>query len=266
VPDPSFFAEVDRLTYLDEDVGSPAAPAFRPIRPVPDSAVGHPGGRFLVPRLARRIHVNVQIACVVGRPIGRGTDVTGEAIFGYTVMSSCRELGFAELVESPLAFGVRDRGIARLWHSRWRDGSHPIGPWIVPTDRVDFRAVTARLAVEHMGCTAAETVRSYDGVHTLSQVTPLFTFEPGDIVGLGALTDELVIDAPLAAPARVTAEVEGIGRLTYYIDTARWDPAARYRPRYRPHVAEALGYRSAAEQDAAEHKEDGSDAPGASAP
>lgn len=244
LPDPSFFAEVDRLTYLDEDMGSEAAPEFRPIRPVPDATIGHPGGTFRVPRLARRIHIDVQIACVVGQPIGRGSPATADAIFGYTIMSSCRELGFGDLIEAPLPFDVRDKGVARMWHCRWRDASHPIGPWIVPADRVDFHAVTARLTVEGVGSTEAKAVRAFDAAHTLSQVTPLFAFEPGDVIGLGALTEELIIDAPLPTTAPAVAEVEGIGELTYFIDTSRWDPTARYRPQYRPHITEALAHNS----------------------
>jgi 2-keto-4-pentenoate hydratase/2-oxohepta-3-ene-1,7-dioic acid hydratase in catechol pathway len=155
-------------------------------------------------------------------------------------MSSCRELGFRELVEAPFPFARRDPGIARLWHSRWRDGSYPIGPWIVPSDAVDFHDVHARLSVEGVGRTERTGQEAYDAPYTLSRITPLFGLEAGDVIGLGALADELVLDAPLPKIASAVAEVEGIGRLEYFIDTSRWDPDARYQPKYRPHIADAL--------------------------
>jgi 2-keto-4-pentenoate hydratase/2-oxohepta-3-ene-1,7-dioic acid hydratase in catechol pathway len=242
VPDPSFLAEVDRLTYLAEYAGSPHVPEYRPVRPLPDTAIGSHGGTFLPPSLARLLHVDVQIACVVGREIPRGTVVSMADIFGLTIMASCREFGLAQAVEGPLPFITRDAGIARMWLCRYLDGSHPLGPWIVPVDSIDFNAVNAMLEVEEVGLKESLAVHAFNPVHTLSQVSPLFAFQPGDVIGLGALTEELVIREPLSKTVGARAAIDGIGVLSWRIDTSRWDSTSTYRPQYRDSVDRALQF------------------------
>ena len=241
VPDPSYVGEVDRMTWLDVADAGEALRRFAPFRTLPDSALNHPGGTFVLPFASRRIHVNVQLGCVLGRVVSHDHPLDETAVFGYTVLVSCRQFGFEEAVETPLA--LRDLRCAEMWYSRWLDGSHPVGPWIVPATEIVRDDLTLSVRVEGVGAIEGSSEKMVNtSLETLAQITPIFDFFPGDIVGMGFVVEDLVLPDHITENTQVTAAISSIGELTFWIEDHRApnDPTSRYRRVFRPEVARAL--------------------------
>lgn len=161
------------------------------------SALNHPDGDVVYPRVSRRVDYEAELAVIIGK---RAKDVTARdarsVILGYTCMNdvTARDLQ------------AKDVQYAR---SKGFDTFAPLGPW-VETD-LDPSALPIRSLVNGRVKQDSNTQEISVSVYALVEyISRFMTLYPGDVVATGT--------PPGVGPVQVgdvmTVEIEGIGSLT----------------------------------------------------
>ncbi|MGH6981343.1 MAG: fumarylacetoacetate hydrolase family protein [Stellaceae bacterium] len=178
------------------------------------TAVTHPGATVTLPRAAKNVDWEVELAAVIGRvckdvPEARALDY----VAGYLCANdlSARDLGTRE--GPPPTNPFRSDWTA---HKSF-DGSCPLGPWIVPADQVgDPQKLALKLLVNGVIKQDSNTSRMiFTLAEQIEQLSSRITLHPGDIVltgtpaGVGAGRGEF-----LKPGDEVEIWIENIGTLT----------------------------------------------------
>jgi len=166
----------------------------------PPTAIVGPGDDIVIPRKARQVATEVELALVVGRP-GRyiAQEEAMEHVAGYTVFNDVTDIAT-----------YRERTPASAIRAKSYDTFASIGPCVTLRDQVeDVQDILLRLrvnGVERVRVSTTEMI--YPISHFVSAVSEVMTLQTGDVISTGC---------PEAVPVEpgdvVEAEVDGIGVL-----------------------------------------------------
>lgn len=166
----------------------------------PPTAVVGPGDDIIIPRKARQVATEVELAVVVGKP-GRyiGHDEALDHIAGFTVFNDVTDIAT-----------YRERTPASAIRAKSYDTFASIGPCVTLRDQIEnIQDIQLRLrinGVERIRVSTTEMI--YPVAHFVSSVSEVMTLQTGDVISTGC---------PEAIPVEpgdvVEAEVDGIGVL-----------------------------------------------------
>jgi 2,4-diketo-3-deoxy-L-fuconate hydrolase len=159
------------------------------------SSLAGAGDGIVICQPDRRTDHEVELACVIGRTVPRGSDPGGlAAIAGYAI-------GLDITIR-----GSEDRSLRKS-----PDSYSVLGPWLVTADELpDPGNLDLALAVNGEERQRANTRQLILGVADLIALASRFyTLQPGDIIYTG--TPEGV--GPIVAGDRITASISGIGSM-----------------------------------------------------
>ena len=196
------------LTYrsrVDEYAARvPAEPSYF-MKP-PSTLNGH-GGDLRLPRGARFLNYEGEVAVVVGRRMhGVPQQQVLDHVAGY---AAANDVGLHD-------FRHADRG--SMLRVKGQDGFCPIGPVLVPAERfhpTDFELRTYLNGEVVQEGSAADLI--WPIAYLLADLNRLITLEPGDVV----LSGTPAHSRPMAAGDAVAVEVSGLGRLENRV--VEWD-------------------------------------------
>jgi 2-keto-4-pentenoate hydratase/2-oxohepta-3-ene-1,7-dioic acid hydratase in catechol pathway len=177
-------------------------------------AVTHPGATVVLPKAARNVDWEAELAAVIGRP---AKDVPAthalDYVAGYLCANdlSARDLGFREALAPANPF--RADWVA---HKSF-DGSCPLGPWIVPAEEIgDPQKLGIKLWVNDVLKQDSNTSKMiFTLAEQIEQLSSRITLHPGDVIltgtpaGVGAGRGEF-----LKAGDIVRIWIEKVGTLT----------------------------------------------------
>jgi acylpyruvate hydrolase len=220
VPDPEKILCLG-LNYLEHAtemaLEAPSAPTLFPkFR----NALAGSGEAIVIPRDARQVDYEGELAVVIGR---RGKDVPEDRAFEHVA-------GYMPLND----VSARDLQMAT---SQWTAGKipdtfAPCGPVLVLTDEVsDPQALSIQTRVNGATLQSANTAQMIFGIaQTVSFISRLVTLEPGDVIATGTPAGVGYRREPqvfLEAGDVVEVEIEGLGTLVNPVVSA--DAAASTR-------------------------------------
>lgn len=163
----------------------------------PPSAIINPGEAIILPPQSQQVEHEAELVAVIGK---RGRNITAEQardyILGYTIGN---DITARDLQKSDGQW-TRAKGF---------DSFCPFGPWIDTDFDISDALVTCRVSGQPRQM--ASTRDMIFSVPTLiAYISSVMTLEPGDIIFTGTPAGV----GPLTAGDEVTAEIEGLGRLT----------------------------------------------------
>jgi 2-keto-4-pentenoate hydratase/2-oxohepta-3-ene-1,7-dioic acid hydratase in catechol pathway len=162
----------------------------------PPSALNVSGDPIVYPPICRRLDYEGELGIVIGR---RARHVKKEEalqyVYGYTVVNdvTARDL---------------QRKDGQWTRAKGFDTFCVVGPWVVPQQEVDFRALRVRTTVEgqvRQEASVLDMIFSPDVI--IAFITEVMTLEPGDLIATGTPSGI----GPLEAGQTVRVEVSGIG-------------------------------------------------------
>jgi len=187
-----------------EELGNapPPAPIF--FAKLENALTGHGEPIVLPADIEGEVHHEGELALVVGRGGTRiPAERAGDHVAAYTVANDVTARGLQ----------AEDKERGRPWlRSKSRDTFLPLGPGLVPADRVaDPNALPIRVAVNGGTRQESDTSRLLWPIEEIvAHASRWFTLAPGDLILTG--TPEGV--GPLAADDTVEVEVGGVGLLS----------------------------------------------------
>ena len=256
VPDSTYITEIDILMtnrhivsmtqpslshVLPKDSPLGSNSKFAPVRTLPESVLNAPNGIFEVPDYSSNLRVNISLAFIVGKTYGINSTYEEESVLGYTIMASCRDFSIEKLSKKP--FNNRDASCTNLWHSRWHDGSHPTGPWIIPVKEINLKNLQYNLS-----CAQTGDEREFSGTipylpeDIMYQLTPLVDFYPGDLMATGFVFDDIVLDSNNKDEVfDFEGSISGVGSIKFSVQfSPRKTPG--YNIQFRPYIQEAIDH------------------------
>ena len=172
--------------------------------------VGHGATICIDEAVTRAADWEVELAVIVGRELRCASRREAQdAIFGYTVANdvTARDNQFADV---------------QWTRSKCCDTFGPLGPWIVPPSAIDAGNATLRAWVNGVLMQEGNTSDMiFDVPELLSFCSWNFTLEAGDVIitgtppGVGAFRKPPLY---LKQGDRVDVEVEGVGRLSNFVE------------------------------------------------
>lgn len=189
------------LERLGDAVDQPpykAAPKAPVLYVKPRNTLAGSGDAIVVPKAPGELEVGASLGLVIGRTANHVAQAEAlDYVAGYTVVAD-----YSVPHDSFYRPSVRLKAL---------DGSCPIGPCVVPRQRIDH---PGDLAVgvyvdDTIVHTTATSGMVRDAARLLADVTEFMTLSPGDVLMLG-----VAAGAPrVAAGHRVRVEIQRIGRL-----------------------------------------------------
>jgi 2-keto-4-pentenoate hydratase/2-oxohepta-3-ene-1,7-dioic acid hydratase in catechol pathway len=178
------------------------------------TAVTHPGATVTLPRAAKNVDWEAELAAVIGTTAKDVPAATAlDHVAGYLCANdlSARDLGFREAL--PAANPFRADWIA---HKSF-DGSCPLGPWLVPADQIgDPQKLGIKLWVNEVPKQDSNTAKMiFTLAEQIEQLSSRITLHPGDIIltgtpaGVGAGRGEFLKPGDV-----VKIWIETVGTLT----------------------------------------------------
>jgi len=221
VPDPEKILCLG-LNYLEHATEMAlAAPSAPTLFPKFRNALAGSGEAIVIPRDARQVDYEGELAVVIGR---RGKDVPEERAFEHVA-------GYMPLND----VSARDLQMAT---SQWTAGKipdtfAPCGPVLVLDDEVsDPQALSIQTRVNGATLQSASTAQMIFGIaQTVSFISRLVTLEPGDVIATGTPAGVGYRREPpvfLEPGDIVEVEIEGLGTLVNPVVSA--DDSASARP------------------------------------
>ncbi len=161
------------------------------------SALNHPGGDVVYPRVSRRVDCEAELAVVIGKTTKDVAERDARSvILGYTCFN---DVTARDLQAKDVQFS-RSKGF---------DTFAPLGPWI-ETD-VDPSALSIRCLVNGQVKQDSNTREIGKSVFDLVEyISHIMTLYPGDVIATGTPPGV----GPVKVGDVVTVEIEGIGSLT----------------------------------------------------
>jgi len=171
----------------------------------PPSAIIGPEENIIIPRGAETIFPELELCVVIGKQARHlSRDEAFDAVFGYTIMLDVTARGYGSGKGMPGTRCIR-KGFETF---------APIGPWITTKDEIaNPHDLWMKLWVNGELRQNAKTNAMVNDIPALvsylSQVTTLY---PGDLIATGN-PDSPVFQRQLAPGDKITAEIEGIGKM-----------------------------------------------------
>ncbi len=199
------FWMVFKNTQSDEADGLQARPYPRFLN-APARALAASGSTVVIPARAANLSVSCELACVVGR-LARGVtaDEAADYVAGYAAMIGLHDSSFADAVIEPAT--PQERNLPAVY-ARWADGFNIIGELSPLDDPLAHPcSLTLSGADTVRGSTAEYRLNAAQVIAFISQYITLF---PGDVVTLGATSQQLTLPADNADGVSIRAEIDGL--------------------------------------------------------
>jgi 2-keto-4-pentenoate hydratase/2-oxohepta-3-ene-1,7-dioic acid hydratase in catechol pathway len=177
-----------------------------------NSIVG-PGATVVMPRGTQKFDWEIELAAVIGKKARYVTPANAlDHVAGYTVAIDFSARDFNQAPDQFYKFDwVAGKAI---------DTGCPMGPWIVPADRIaDPQDLALTLSVNGVVKQDSNTRQMiYSVAEQIARASEIMTLDPGDVLLTGTPAG---VGAPkgtfLAAGDRVAATIQGIGTLAVEI-------------------------------------------------
>ncbi len=198
------------------DIAAERAESFPYIFLKPNTTLNDPNAAIVLPGVSpSQIDWECELGVVIGAECRHVTEKDALSyVAGYTVMNDVSDRGFKP---NP-GRKKRERDAFFDWlHGKWHDSFCPVGPCVLAAGpHVDPQNLRLRLSIDDATKQDASTSQMIFPVAALiAFASSIMTLHPGDILGTG--TPAGVGKARgefLVAGQRVTAHIDGIGRLT----------------------------------------------------
>lgn len=173
-----------------------------PVEPLiflkPLSALSGPGGAIVYPPISQRVDYEAELGLVIGR---RARNVPRDRAWDYVFGFTCVNDVTARDLQRKDGQWTRGKGC---------DTFCPAGPWIVRKEDADFASLRVRGYLNGdlvQDAPVTDMIFPVDAI--IAYITEFMTLEPGDLVATGTPSGV----GPMQPGARVTVDIEGIGRL-----------------------------------------------------